>query len=385
MNILFALHKQAASNSGLHVTSLARELDALGHDCVVATPGRDGAPLAAPRLVGYADVQAQHRAGRLFRDGRGADIFHAWTPRGLVQAFHEEVGPRLGGALVIHLEDNEDELVRSFLGASAWARARAGLYRKNFPRSLMHPVAGRAFLGRAAGITVLIEALRDLAPPGIPAGVFWPAADDTVYYPRPPDPALRQKLGLPAQTVLLAYTGNAHPANAQEVRSLYLATHLLNRRSLPARLVRTGSDAFGPDAQYQTWARTYALELGHLEDRRELGALLAAADVLVQPGRPGPFNDYRFPSKLPEFFASGRPVVLPRTNIGLVARHREDAFVLPEATGPAIADAVAEITRDASLAQRLAQGARAFYEQNFSWHNAARAVATFYQNVMQPA
>ena len=51
--------------------------------------------------------------------------------------------------------------------------------------------------------------------------------------------------------------------------------------------------------------------------------LLVAADILVQPdGSPGPFNDYRFPSKLPDFFASGRPVVLPKTNIGLYLSER---------------------------------------------------------------
>ena len=50
----------------------------------------------------------------------------------------------------------------------------------------------------------------------------------------------------------------------------------------------------------------------------------ALADVLVQPGRAGPFNDYRLPSKLPEFLSAGRPVVLPATNL---ARQLRDVLL----------------------------------------------------------
>ena len=44
------------------------------------------------------------------------------------------------------------------------------------------------------------------------------------------------------------------------------------------------------------------LDLGFVS-RDRLWDLLAAADVFVQPGGPSPFNDYRFPSKLPDFLA----------------------------------------------------------------------------------
>ena len=40
--------------------------------------------------------------------------------------------------------------------------------------------------------------------------------------------------------------------------------------------------------------------------KARLPRLLALADVLVQPGRAGAFNDYRLPSKLPEFLAAKR-------------------------------------------------------------------------------
>ena len=53
-----------------------------------------------------------------------------------------------------------------------------------------------------------------------------------------------------------------------------------------------------------------------------LPALLRLADVLVQPGESNRFNTHRLPSKLPEFLASGRPVIMPRANLGLRAVRR---------------------------------------------------------------
>src|SRR5205823_4875162 len=83
-------------------------------------------------------------------------------------------------------------------------------------------------------------------------------------------------------------------------------------------LVRAGRDYYpflGTDGQ---WARKYSVELGYVK-HTEIGRVLSLADFLIQPGTADQFNEYRLPSKLPEFFAMGRPVVLPRTNVGRFA------------------------------------------------------------------
>ena len=64
--------------------------------------------------------------------------------------------------------------------------------------------------------------------------------------------------------------------------------------------------------------------------RSELPDYYALADVLIQPGRADDFNDFRIPSKLPEFFAMGLPVVLPPTNVG---RHDETGRSASSRTG----------------------------------------------------
>ena len=77
--------------------------------------------------------------------------------------------------------------------------------------------------------------------------------------------------------------------------------------------------------------------------------------MLVQPGRPDAFNDYRFPSKLPEFLASGRPVMLPRTNIGLHLEDGVEALLLGHGDADEIADKVDGSPGTRSCARRSAR------------------------------
>ena len=128
-----------------------------------------------------------------------------------------------------------------------------------------------------------------------------------------------------------------------------------------------GRDHIELDPLFRRWVAEHTRNIGFVPDRARLAELLSQADLFVQPGLCDVFNQYRFPSKVPDFFALGRPVVLPRTNIGLVTRHGEDAYVLDEANGPAIADAVKAIVPDEELRRKLSSGARRFFETNLRW------------------
>jgi glycosyltransferase involved in cell wall biosynthesis len=155
---------------------------------------------------------------------------------------------------------------------------------------------------------------------------------------------------------------------------LYLAAALLNREGSPTVLIRSGKD-FVPVADEVL--RKSAVELGRV-DYEQIPAILAAADFLVQPGRPGMFNDYRVPSKLAEFFSAGRPVILPSTNLGLKARHGEEAWVLPKADAISVAEAICALRRDPSLCENLSLGGRQFLERRPTWAQNARNLLEFY-------
>ncbi len=380
-NILFILYGNLTANSSLQVSAFANALADAGHRCALALPD-DVETLRhqiAPRYRVMLHAEAI-RTGGGFANGRGPDIVHAWTTRESVRGVALAVRARHGGRLVVQLEDNEQEILAQRLGRP-WPELAAlppGEIDALVPPDLAHPRHSRAFLEAADGVTLITGRLREHVPAGKPCVTIHPAADERYFFPRPPALEFRQALGLADEATVLCYPGNLHAANAAEIQALYLAVAELNEAGIPVVLIRAGTDSIPLPGDLATRTRPYVIALGQILNHRHLPPLLALADILVQPGVPDAFNDYRFPSKLPEFFAIGRPVILPRTNLGELTRHGTDAYVLERADAAGIGRAIRELRADAALRKRLAEGAAAFAARHFSWPRSAAALANFY-------
>jgi glycosyltransferase involved in cell wall biosynthesis len=384
VNVLLVLYHNFQCNSANHVDGIARVLCNLGCDCIVAVPNEpihaelmDKPPYKAATFQQVLDGRVK------FANGSGAQVAHFWTPREVNRHFWKRLRDRGRFATIIHMEDNEELISRSQLGADydAWVKEPR---RGEFPPHLSHPRYWMEFLQAADGLTVIIDALREIIPKDKPTELIWPSTDERSFHPRASDAGLRRELGIDRGQTVLAYHGNVHSANFREVRSLYLATALLNREGRPTTLLRMGRDHLELDADYRRWADQYASAVGFVPSRDRLAQILSEADMFVQPGLCDAFNEYRFPSKVPDFLALGKPLILPRTNIGLVTRHGEDAFVLEEATGTAIADAVKTILDDQPLRQRLSEGARRFFESNLGWPSTAVKLLDLYYRIINP-
>ena len=115
---------------------------------------------------------------------------------------------------------------------------------------------------------------------------------------------------------------------------------------------------------------------------RDVPGYLALADAYVQPGAPDDFNRYRLPSKLPEFLAMGRPVVLPACNLGNDLTESESALLLHRGGALEIASRIEQLLDDRALAERLGRGARDFAEERLSWPRNATALAGFYRDLL---
>lgn len=377
-NVLFVLYHDFSCNSAAHVHSFANHLAQLGYRCVVAVPeNKQTAARFADQRYSWINFAELEQLPQLFGDGRGPDVVHGWTPREVVRLFCARLRHRYSFRLFVHLEDNEEYLLEKFLGRPP--HMALALSEDEFPHHLSHPRRYKEFLDGVDGVTVIIDELKAFVPAGRPTLTLWPSSDPGLYFPQERDEAFAQQIGLPVNATVLCYTGNAHVANAHELRSLYLAVAILNREGMPATLVRTGRDFYEFLGENDSWARKYALELGLVENAC-VPRVLALADLLVQPGRADRFNEYRFPSKLPEFLAMGRPVVLPRTNVGKATEHLRHAYVLPVADALSIAHAVRTIRADPELAARLGRGAREFAQAHLNWGTNAEKLAAFYTN-----
>ncbi len=373
MNVLFVLYESFESNSALHVHHFANHLTALGVSCAVAVPvGSLEPPIPGERryaTLGFGDPRSLATA---FPDGRGPDVIHGWTPRERVRAFCEAVLRDHDATLFVHLEDNEDCLLERTL------RGRP-LPEGPVPGNLSHPARYRTFLAAARGITLIAEPLAEFVPSATPWTLLWPGADTGRFHPGiAPNPSL----GLGSDTFVLAYTGNVHAANAREVRSVYVAAALLSREGCPAVVLRTGRNHCSFLGGDDSWARPHAVEMGFVP-HAQMPSILAAADLLVQPGQPDTFNEYRFPSKLPEYLAMGKPVILPRANLGHHLVHLRDALVYPSVDALCILKAALMLVADPGLKDRLGAGAWAFARTRLDWRDSARMLLSFYEQVLR--
>jgi glycosyltransferase involved in cell wall biosynthesis len=385
VNILFVNYGDFTTNSLNHIGGFANVLTKQGHSCAVAVPyGKNTlsnvtAPGFAPVL--YDEVLANQA---IFPDRGTADIIHAWTPRECVRKFviAYQRNTIRSARLVVHLEDNEEYLISGFTERSAEDLRSMGFgeLESIMSDSLPHPVRHRTFLRLADAATVIVERLRDFVPSSVPASLLQPGVDPAYLTPFKPDPELRRELGLPPAEKVIVFTGSNTFANEPEMRDLYVAVRTLNQRGIATRLVRTGFNR--PQFQESLTAdlKAHVLDLGFIAKAR-LPRLLGIADVLVQPGKPGPFNDYRLPSKLPEFLASGRPVVLPPTNIALEMMDGEEALFLASGTPENIADCCELIFKDDELAATLGRKGAAFAARHFDLEKNTAALVTSYENV----
>ncbi len=378
-NILFVLYHDFSANSAVHVHNFANQLALLGHGTAVAIPkGEDtGAPLGEQRYAVRLFDEIIGDWDGLFPDGGAPDIVHAWTPRENVRLFCEKLATLCDFALFVHLEDNEESILEANLNETFEELLESD---REIPMNLSHPRKYRGFIESAAGVTLIMDRLEKFVPAGKPQHILWPGADRERFYPRQRDDDFLASLGVPRNAMVFSYTGNVHTANARDVRSLYVAAAILDREGTPAVVLRTGRDFcdfLGPDT---AWARKVSVDLGHVE-YGEIPTILSLADVLVQPGRDNPFNDYRLPGKLPEFFAMGRPVILPLTNAGRFVSHGEEAWVLPRVDALGIVEAVEAIRADDLLRQRLSAGALEFCRKHFDWETNASKLDQFYRDV----
>ena len=368
MNILFVNYGDFTTNSLNHIGGFAEALAGRGHACAVAVPyGSDTlstVPNPAFKAVLYND--ALERPG-LFPDARPADILHAWTPREFVRKFvvAYQKAAATPARLVVHLEDNEAHLISHYAQLPPEDLRSLGFAELDalVSDSLPHPVRHRTFLRLADAATVIVDRLRECVPARVPATLLPPGLPLGAP-PAPADPALRRELGLANGEKVIVFTGSNTFANEASMLELYRAVRLLNERGTPTRLVRTGFNRPQFLESLTADLKAQVTDLGFVPKAR-LPRLLALADVLVQPGHPGPFDDYRLPSKLPEFLASGRPVVLPPTNIALAMKDGVEALFLSSGTPEDIADCCQRVFADPALAERLGRNGAAFARAHF--------------------
>lgn len=382
MRVVYVYFGPLDVNSAIQAFHFGNELTDAGWEVVLAGLG-DPARIEAvgePRFRCISHEELDRQADSF----QGETIICGWTPRERVRRHTVRLASRLRVPYLVHLEDNEEYLLRSAAGMTVEELQRLPLEAQDrlSPPELIHPTRHVEFLRGAAGITYITEELNDFNVGHRPHRLMRPGIDAERFDPQRDTVKRRRDLGLRPEEFVIVYHGTIHYANQHEMMSLYVAVQLLRRRGHPVRLVRLGHSEFGGvDPRAFKAMSAGVLELGRV-DWREIPDYLGVADAFVQPGGPDDFNRYRLPSKLPEFLAMGRPVILPNCNIGHDLTHGENAILLERGNAMEIAARVEDLLASPELAERLGRGARRFALDHLSWRDNAAAVGAFYEELI---
>jgi len=386
LNIMFVLYYDFSTASAIHVHNLANLLTQKGHQCGVAVP------INKSSVHEYMDDSVLYQVYEFseivndehsFSGKRQIDIIHAWTPRELVRTFCMRLKAKcLASKIVVHLEDNEEIVVETFSGHSYQELLRLSdtEIKERIPDVLSYPGKYENFLETADGVTVITEELLDFVPEDKAWHRLWPVINLKKFSPRVNGKSVRDRLGISPDQFVLCYLGSVHAVNGPEVRSLYEAVALVNKWGIKTTLLRTGRDTVEFLGKNAIELKRNVIELGFV-DMEEIPSLMAAADLLVQPGNADRFNIYRLPSKIPEFLASGKPVALPAANIGLILENSSQAIILENGDSKEIADLISSIRGDRQLQKKLAKGGRKFAQRNFSGNSIVKPLISFYKSL----
>lgn len=187
----------------------------------------------------------------------------------------------------------------------------------------------------------------------------------------------RTRVGLPPDISLVFYSGQSRfdwPL-ARQVLLDMMRRHAETGVLLVGRQAQAMRQSLGPHWHKRTFAFGYV-------PQEQLGELLSCADVVLLPFPDEPSNQARLPNRLGDSMAAGRPVVSNHVGeVGEIIRREEIGLAVGEAPDE-MADAVAELLEDATMARKMGQRGRRAAEARYAWPILADSVLSFYQRLV---
>jgi glycosyltransferase involved in cell wall biosynthesis len=266
--------------------------------------------------------------------------------------------------------------------ADWWGRGGIVEYRSRLVRTLLRSPETffeSAVHRSANGVTTISQSLRDRALGlGIPADrllVLTNGADVEGIHPEPME-AARRRLGLPAEGKILVYAGLA-PIDMDLVWDSFSIVHAKAKGEV--YLLVLGKKWHLPKTLGA--ARENVIQAGWV-NRGAYSSYLACGDIMLLPLRRKIINSARWPGKLGDYLAAGRPIVANPT--GEVRRWLENKAVgLPAGETPAeFAEAILSLLSDPAARGRMGTRAREVAEEELAWERVVRPLPDFYRKIL---
>ena len=386
MNILFILYGDLTTNTANPISLFADQLTNFGHECVIAIPSSNDAMSMARRssfsIIFFDEILRLQ--GKIFSGDQRADVIHLCTPRIIVGRFIQQYQAVYPTPMVIYLEDNEGWITRDYLAMNEdeiFSLSDSKL-EELVPKALSHPFE-YPYLISLADLAILIQdKLRFEIPAYMPFRVIPWGVNQDIFHPGVlPSEKWRKHFLIQRDTKIIVYHGGLNGFTRPAIMDLCKAIGIINQQGISCKLIRTGINPINFWDELDSNSSDYILEAGVIE-RSELPAMLALADLYVQPGRINPFEDLRLPSKLPEFLSMGKPIILPNVNIASLFEDGSDALLLKTGDPNEIAKSCINVCQNHDLAQQLGINARIFAQKHFNLEEQTLKLVSAYRDAM---
>lgn len=239
----------------------------------------------------------------------------------------------------------------------------------------------------AAGIVVNTRAFIDhIAARGVPRDrieLIYNGIDPSLFAPRPPDRELLRRHGLEGRW-LVAYIGTLGLAHALDT-VLDAAERMSGRGDVTFLFIGDGADRARLEAEAARRGLDAVRFLG-LRPRAEMPAWIASVDCLLVMLRDLPVFETVIPSKIFEFCAQERPVVVAaRGEIRRMVEEAKAGFVVDPEDGAALAAMLQRVRESPEEAATRARAGREWVEQGFQRDGLARRMAAFLARIAEVA
>ena len=239
-------------------------------------------------------------------------------------------------------------------------------------------------LRKADIVTVICTPLKDICEKwGIrpDKSLLLPSGSDTEGIAVMSKAQARKELNLPADKKILAYLGNYH----QEAKFLFESFERICRERDDVRLLIIGPEFLPQDPEEKQnyeerdimeRGKTYRAVPEQVRDRiiwtgkkpyAEIYRYLAAADILLLPMENNTYERTRWPNKLCDYLAGGRPIAITDVgDAGAFVRENGCGIV----TGPSLdlyCEAILANLDNEALLDQLGSHARSVAENDLSW------------------
>lgn len=383
LRVVMFTHNVAFTGGGtfFRALRLAQNLTVYGHEVILVASAasacwrfskrKEGSVtlLESPGILptrwryGYDFYEVTRRL--IWAQGQRADIVHAFDSRPVV-IYPALALQRSGARLVMDWCD--------WFGRGGAVEERSQPYARLFLRYI-ETYYEEAFRRRADATTVINSALHARAKAlGVPADSILRlpnGADPQAVRPLDRDRA-RLILGLPQQVPLMGHLGSMFPTD----RDLLAETFAIVRKRYPS----AGCVLIG-NTKNDLPQMSGIIRTGFVSPEA-LNYYLAACDVLCLPLADTLANRGRFPSKLTDYFAAGRPVVASAVGDVTELLEQTQAGLVTLPSAQALATAIMRLLEDDLLRVQLGQNGRRAAEAEYNWRNLAERVSRLYRKLV---